>query len=196
VVGDVIPFSEIVRRAVEAGGEPNEERVVVVALDDALYERLPAIKQLPRLLNGFVMRYVPASQAVDPDVTLAAYEPSHPSCVQLFQCADGELYEQDDSGLIYASGVPIWPKPPLAFGAPRSLVCGELHQGEEAALLFFEAPSPREARIRIRLSPPIARVVRLPVAPWAPFTRREWLSTARMLLTARDEAEDDLGGAS
>ena len=149
---------EDVRRARES------ERTIVLALDDSLYDGLGALKSLPTEIDGLRVRYVRASvgpEGLLPDAVLVRYVPTAPGREQLFQCEDGCVYEQDAEGVVYARGERLWPGAPAAVGAPRSAASGRLLVGEEAALLFFELRG-RSVRMCLRITSPVARVVRVP----------------------------------
>ena len=150
---------------------------VIVAIDDAAYERLrPAITELIAEI-GLPLECVRASELARPhtesDLYFGAYVPSRPGCVRLFQTAALETFEQAPSGAILRDGRQVWPEAPVATGRPRADIDGALVEGEEAALLFVTPP-----RVRVTATGPILALFQQPTLK-AGAGVPDWLQLAR-----------------
>lgn len=152
--------------------------VVIVAIDDDDFERIPPEVNELHGAVGAPVEYVRASTLANPhleaDFYLRLYVPSHPGCVRLFQTTSLELYEQAPDGAIFRNGRQVWPEAPVATGRPSANVEGELVQGEDAALLFCTLP-----HVRITVTGPLLVLFRQPRLKNDGDVMPDWLEEAR-----------------
>jgi hypothetical protein len=160
-------------------------RQMLVAVDDAVFERLRPEHQQPTRVDGLRAVYVRKS-SLEPDQTadlcISRYEPSAPGRIHLFDTLADERFERDEVGCMYRDGELLWENPPVAFGVPHDSRYGRLTQGAKAAL-FFLAPALDGWTFRIRVTTSVVLLVSEPLVVPGPVLPTLWLDLASRSLS-------------
>lgn len=177
-VGELIDF----RPRRKASGP----RQIVDAVDDAIFDSLPAEHREPTLMNGLTALFVRSSSLGSnqtADLWIAPYEPSGPGRIHLFDTLASERFERDELGCIYRDGELLWECPPVAFGVPHQARYGRLAPGRKAAL-FFLASTVDGWTFRIRTTTTLILLVSEPVVMPGPVLPTMWLDLAARSLAS------------
>lgn len=176
---------------------PNRSRVFTVRVADDLFAALGPAHRRNATIDGLPVRYLAAGDLCDDepaDLEVVAYAPTAPGCDLLFDTLSGERYEQDQSGIVYCDGEPLWDEPPVGFGVPRTYRYGQLDLGREASF-FFLTRRDDGWDCRVRVTAPVLVLVREPEVGIAAIVPAMWLDLASRALDGANWGGADDDGA-